>query len=344
MKKFIEKLVQLPDILLKQPAVKWVFLPFCLLILWLILSLTYSSYRSFTVLQYAHYENKTNIFFDKHLFIGNKLSGDFYANDNHLGIIAIRMGEIPKVQFESEDILLFRIKEKGTDHWLYTNFFRSGGMSSNDYYPFGFNEIDKSKDKEYIFELISERGNTKNAIHTKHSNPIYITKYKFSKKEIAGNPALFIYFMRNKIVTFITNYDLLLSSFVFFLPFLFYIIWILVPNNSIKWISKKYQKQINNKKIQEIIAYIFILYDVIFFEYINIGFMLGLLALWIGVIIVNKQKSDKSFKFALALFLISLLSIYFHLGVSYDKASDFAYFLLVIGVVQNVIEYKKLIH
>src|SRR6476646_8964957 len=101
-------------------VVNWIVIPAFLLLFWAILSLMYSSYKSFTVLQYAHYQDNRNDFFNKRLLRGKMLTGDFYAKENHLGIVAIRMGDIPKVGFENEDILTFRIKEKNTQKWLDT--------------------------------------------------------------------------------------------------------------------------------------------------------------------------------------------------------------------------------
>jgi len=340
----MEKIKKIITNLLKQSAVKWIVLPFSLLFFWLVLSLTLSSYRSFTVLQYPHYQNNINRFINRRLFKGDKLLGDFYAKNDHLGIVAIRMGDIPKVGYNDEDILVFRIKEKKSPVWTYTNFYRSGRFTSGDYYTFGFNKANNSKGKEYIFELESTKGNIKSAIQITNSNPIYLTKYKFSKSDIFGNSNLLTSFLKEKMVTFLTNLDLLLSSFIFFLPLLFYVVWVLLPKSSTSWTSKKFQKQINTKTIQTLLIYAFILYDVTFYEYINVGLMLGLLTLWVGVSLINKQKSSATFKLSFILFFISLISIYFHLAISYDKASAFAYFLLIIGLIQSIIEYKKSIH
>src|SRR5260221_7644956 len=318
--------------------VKWIIIPVFLLLFWVILSLMYSSYKSFTVLQYASYQDSKNDFFNKQLLQGQKLTGDFYAKENHLGIVAIRMGGVPKVDFEHEDILEFRIKEKNAKNWLDTNTYRSGGITSNEYYPFGFREISSSKGKEYIFEFVSIKGTKENAIQTKSANPIYVSKYKFPKSEVFGSTIIFTKFIKEKFITFVTNLDLLLSSLTFLLPLIFYSIWILIPRRGTQWLlvsSKRFKKQITGEDLITALASIFILFDITFNEFINIGFMIALLGFWIDLGIFNKQKSGASFALACIVFAISLASIYFHLNISFDKASAFGYLLLVIGLIQS---------
>jgi hypothetical protein len=315
--------------------IKWIVTPMLLLFLWLCLSLLYSSYKSFTVLQYAHYQDKKNDFFGKKILKDKTLTGSFYAKDNHLGIVAVRFGEVPRVDFENEDIIIFKIKEKGKREWLFQNKYRSGAFTSNDYYPFGFEEITNSKGKEYIFEISSKKGRTENSLETKNSDPIYLSKYKYSKSEIFSSFQSLAKFMKEKIITFMTNLNSVLSSIVFLLPFIFYISWI---STSKRWIKNR--NKIDNKKILAAFIAMLILFDIIFYEFINIGFMVGLLGLWVGVSMFNKFKSAVTFILSLSIILISLCGIYFHLKISIDKASTFAYFLMVIGFIQSIKEYK----
>ena len=110
--KLIKKLFKTLDNLISNKIIKWIIIPCILLLLWFSLSLTYSSYKSFTVLQYPQNQDKNNTFFEKKLLKGQKLIGKFEAKENNLGIVAVKFGNVPRVEFEKEDTIVFRIKEE----------------------------------------------------------------------------------------------------------------------------------------------------------------------------------------------------------------------------------------
>jgi len=315
---------------------KWFILPALLLILWISLSLLYSSYRSFTVLQYAHYLNKSDNFNTTKLLKGHKITGMFTALENHLGIIAVRFGDAPRTDYDKEDILDFKLKEYGSNNWLAFNKYRSGAIISGQYYPLGFNEIDKSRGEKYVFEISSERGNSENAITISLENPVYLTKYKFSKNEILSNVNSFTTFLFKKLITFFTNYEALFSSTVFLLPFIFYVLWVVFPVDSLI----KSDGKITGRKLFQAFVGILIFSDCLFYEFINSGFMLAIIGLWIFSLYINKSKSKITYVISFFLVVISVLSVYLNLNVSYDKTSAFAYLLLLIAFSQTVYEHR----
>ncbi len=357
MRKRLKKIIKITRPIsnfLSKGIIKWGVIPALLIFLWISLSLFFSSYRSFTVLQYAHNQDNDNEFYGRKLLKGQKLKGTFKARANYLGIIAVRFGDNPGQDFEKEDVILFRIKRKGSDAWIYQNKYRSGSFTSNQYFPFGFKEIEKSKGETYEFEIFSLNGNKESSLETKHTNPVYLSKYKFPKKEIFKDDVSIIKFISQKIITFITNYDSLLSSAVFLLPFIFYIISIFSVSLPLRKIIKsknilslplrkiiKSKNILSAKKLFAILVVILIFFDVIFYEFTTTGFTLGLLGLWIYTTYLNKFKSNVTLFFAFILIIISILSIYFELKISVDKISSFAYFLILIVFFQKIFEHKK---
>lgn len=316
---------------------KWVFVPLVLFMFWIVFSLTYSSYKSFTVLQYAHNQDSDNNFQKKRLFMNEKLTGRFKANENNLGIISIRIGDVPRVSFEDEDELIFRIKEHKGGHIIYESKYRSGSFNSRDYFPFGFVPINNSKGIEYDFEIISLKGTELNSIEIKNTNPIYISKYKFSKSEIFKNRESVINFLGKKSFTFINNFDALASSIVFLLPLIFYLIWIALPLSN--WIERK--GGVTRRRIFTLFSCLLIILEISFYEFAIIGFTLGFLGLWIFTIYINKLKSETTLYLSFLLLLLSLLSVYFKLDINVNKASSFAYYLFLIGFVQILLEHKN---
>lgn len=68
--------------------------------------------------------------------------------------------------------------------------------------------------------------------------------------------------------------------------------------------------------------------------------MLGFLGFWIYAIYLNKFKSKVTFTLAFIIISLSVFSIYFNWIISVNKASTFAYLLIIIGLLQNLLEYK----
>ena len=333
--KLTKKITRLALKIYSNKYVKWILIPGLLLLLWISLSLFYSSYRSFSVLQFGHDVDISNNFGERKLLKNEKIQGIFEAKENYLGIISVRFGDVQRVDFEDEDVIIFRIREVGKD-WLYENRYRTGSFVSNQYFPFGFKQIENSKGKVYEFELISLNGDVSNSVETKNTNPIYFSKYKFPKNEVLRDGDSFIKFMSKKLITFVTNYEALLSSFAFLIPFIFFMLWILFFEI---WVKSK--GIINGRNLFITFVSILIISEIIFYEFLINGFMLGFLALWIFSVYMCKLKSTTTFTLAFILIAISLLSIYFDLEISADKASTYAYFLIIVGFAQSIGEHKN---
>lgn len=327
--------------------IKWVLIPCLLLLLWVFFGVIYSSYKSFTVIQYPYYKDQNNNFSNEWLLKGKKISAAFVAKEDNLGIVELRLGNVPTVDYEVEDVITFKLKEKGDKAWLYENTYKSGAMDSNSFYPFGFEPIKDSKGKTYVFEIQSQNGTASNAIRTGRSNLAYFSKYKFTKDEVFSNNTDLLEFVYKKIFTFFTNIDALLSSSVFLLPFSFYIAWKSFgkkgPSRNALFSSSrsKIKGRVIERNLFTIIVLVLIFADIFFSEGLTNGFMLGLLGLWIINIYLTGVTSKVTFTLAFIIITLSVISIYFHWSIFIDKSSAFGYFLIVIGFVQSMVEIRK---
>lgn len=318
-------------------VIKWIIIPLGLVLLWLAASLFYNSYSSFTVLEFSHGREVFTDYDNSRLYRGNKLTGEFTARENNLGIVAIRFRNVPKVEFEDEDTLVFRIKEKGGNIWASENYFKSGIFANNQFSPFGFEVQSNSRGKIYEFELLSLKGNAHNAVFIKNGNQNFISKYKFEKEEIFKNINSVLIFSVLKFLSFITNYNLLLNSLFFLLPLLIYLLMALL---SFERLVKRI-RLFNFKKIVAPSVCIIILLDIAFSETINNGFVFGMLGLWIFSVYINKFSSKASYIFSSVLLILSLIVIYFNLPLSINKITTFAYLLLVIGFIYTFLELRR---
>jgi hypothetical protein len=308
----------------------------------------YTSYKSFTVIEYPHYENRNNNLIDKKLLKGKKLIGEFSAEENNLAIISLRFGRIPVVNFAKEDILTFKIKEKGQPNWISENRFRSGIMESYSFFPFGFEPIKDSENKTYVFEVTSLKGTPSNAVTTHRTNPIFISKYKYTKNEIVSSINSITKFLFVKIFTFLINFDALLSSSVFLIPFVFTLLSFVSGKRGFLGnvlFSSKQNKRVNTKIIERnlftVVVLSLIFFDLLFFENLITGLMLGLLGFWVINIYLNHLSSKATFILAFAILVISLVSMYLDWAILIAKSSAFAYFLVLIGFVQSVFESRR---
>ena len=98
--------------------------------------------------------------FDNHLFKNEKITGEFVADHNNLGIVMLRF-----VRFGGAvDTVTFRIKPAGEKKWHYENKYAAKQFQPDEYFTFGFPTLQDSKNKKYVFELESMNGKYDNSI------------------------------------------------------------------------------------------------------------------------------------------------------------------------------------
>lgn len=130
---------------------------------------------------------------------------------------------------DSEDVLIFRIKEKGSNSWYYQAKYNTDQFLPHRLFPFGFPEISNSSGKTYEFELESLKGVSGRGISLDKQNPVFIAKSIFSKNELLSNRRLLTYFVVRKFCV-LAPY-LYLFLFAFSPNIVFYILFYLPPQN-----------------------------------------------------------------------------------------------------------------
>ena len=228
-------------------------IPMLLIAVWGVFTLLYiTSYdKSFLLLSYNHSKDNFNQLTHNKLLAGNKISGEFTASEDNLGIVSLRFTLFSRVPFKNEDLLAFRIKEKGDTKWYYQSNYRSGIIYDVPLFPFGFPKIADSKGKQYVFELQSLKGNAQNSIALSKREPILISKYETSKQFLLADKKELLYFTLKKFNALKTT-EVLFVSFIFLLPLIIYFLLLTPPGERLsdkfnKYLSKFIPKGLNRK-------------------------------------------------------------------------------------------------
>lgn len=307
-------------------------IPFLLISFWVIASLMFNNKISFSVLLYKQSSNDIKIVTSETLLKGEKITGEFKAKENYLGLIILRFNKYVKHDFNSEDVLVFRLKEKGNRKWYHINNYRSGLLENNLLFPFGFSIINNSKNKIYQFEIESLLGNETNAARVNKKDLNLLTGYQFPKNEITSSKKSALKFLVKKTFTSLINIDFLLSSLVYLLPFIIYVfIYILSP-----W----WKKNKNLRHTILIFTFFLILFDIFFIKEFYLGVLLTLIIIWIYFILKNKLNSKINFILVFILILLWSLLILLKINDFQNKINIWTYALLVIGLAQAILEEK----
>lgn len=294
--------------------------------LWWGSSLLLSKQISFSVINYSHdfggYKTES-------LLKGDKIKGEFRAKDTFLGIVYLRFNDFVKVDYNEEDVLSFKIKEKGQEDWYYYNNYRTGQFKNSLLFPFGFPVIFDSKNKVYVFEIESLAGNGHNSVQLNSSRAL-LSGHQYSKAEIQGSKIRLVNYLFKKSFYSIQSLDFILSSLVFALPLLFYILWLIV--------IRKY------KKAQLILALsvpILIFIDIFLLKTVYVGLLFGLLGIWLLSIKLNKLGPKVSFLVAVFLVIVWAGLTTFGIHTFSNKLNVWTYAFLVIGFAQLILEERK---
>jgi len=305
-------------------------IPLVLLIFFVLCTVFLNKQISFSVLLYGH-DNKSIITKPSgKLLKGEKITGEFTAKENYLGIVIVRFNPYIKPDYRGEDVLLFGLKEKGGKDWYYYNAYRSGSIESQQLFPFGFPVITFSKDKVYDFQIESIAGNEVNSVELSNSNPVLLTAYKLPRVEIVGSKLRLISYLIKKSINSLTSLDILFSSILYLLPFLFYIFWLFFLRKT---------QLVRRFLAFTVIALIFL--NIFLLSQFFIGILVGLIIAWIVTIWIYGLESSVSFVFALILIFIWVLLILLQISVFIYELNIWSFTLLTIGTIQLSFEEKR---
>ncbi len=199
-----------------------------LLGLWVLLTILYvvNFDTSFSIWSYNHQSTDIKNLNYNLIYKGETFKGEFMAQDNNLGIVSLRFQTYIRPPYSLEDQYLFKIKESGAKNWYYQNTYRNGLIYDVPLFPFGFPQIPDSKGKTYDFEITALNTNSVNALSISTRYPVLQSKYKYSGPELLHNKKELISFLVIKFSNAFKTPDVIFTSFIYFLPFLFYLIWI----------------------------------------------------------------------------------------------------------------------
>lgn len=331
----------------------WIVVPILLFSIWLVGSLFSNPLGGFTTLLYPH-SNKEYIFLPKNnlLLKGEKVVGQFKSQEDNLGIITVHVSRSLSTQQDEPLYLKFQIKEKQAQNWYYENVYNVGSLREDDSFVFGFPKILNSKDKIYQFELLSLNGDKANAVAITQGYDSFVTRYIYSKKEISEKK-LFTVMPYKKLVSIISYPQVLLSSLIFMLPLVFYLLFVslYLSRHIALFLSKHIKKRINsdiasaietNSFIQNYLKKSFlgsftitlIVADIFLIQSIYYGIALGLFGFWTVAIVKDKLSSKITLAFSLLWLLLSEVFILQSSVPQENKSAMWAYFFLLIAVVQ----------
>lgn len=315
--------------------VKWIGVPILLLLLWLTLSLIFHPFESFSLIGYGHDMDAIRVSAER-LTKGEKLVGQFVAKENNLGIITIHLAGGKVHNSEFEDYLIFRIKEKNSLHWHYESLNKIGLVKEQFFFTFGFPLIENARGKEYIFEIISTKGNRENTVSIEKRNPFFFSKYKFTVNGLLNNPSELTKFVFNKVNSFLHNKDSLIATSIYFLPFFFYMTWHITSI-----LFSKFRNYLFDNSFFVFTILFFIMYDIVFINISIASIVVGLVGFWLMLVYRRKYESSVSFKISFALFFLGVILIQLKAPIiMVEKASDWTFAFFAIGTLLITRELK----
>lgn len=319
--------------------------------------------QSVLIMSFSHNTNDFTQINHEKLMKGQKISGEFVAKDDNLGIVSLRFKSFQRVSYKQEDKLIFRLKEKGAKDWYYKNQYRSGFIYDMPFLPFGFPIIKDSFGKTYVFELESLNGNAVNGVALSSREPILASKYATDRNDILHNPAKLVSFAFKKYFNSFQTIDIAYSSLIFALPFLFYIYWISPLRKKIikpylSSVEKKYTSFLRRRfgkhsKYFEKIYYIvsrnyyiiflilFILIDVIFLQIYNDLLYIVVGVIWFVMMKINNIDSEKTFLIGLGILIFAPIYLQLNITNVAEKAGAWAFILFVVGLIQALYDLRR---
>lgn len=306
-------------------------IPLLLFIFWIFSSLIFNNRTSFSVLEYGSNNVVLHGKTYGKLYKDDKISGEFIANENNLGMVMIRFNDFVLPDYRGEDILSFKLKTKGSKDWYYINNYRTGLLKRQLLFPFGFPVITDSKGKEYEFELQSLYGNSSNAVELSKNTPVIKTIYQFPRKEIAGSKLRFLKFLPVKVFNSFSDMDFLLSSITYLAPFILYVLLIILFN----------EKSILGKKLFIFLLTVFILIDILLLREVYSGIFAVLFFIYLISIKTNKIRANTTLSISATLITIWIILVSLGSNNFTLKLNVWVYTFLVTGIFQLFFELKK---
>lgn len=256
----------------------------------------------------------------KQLESGRRLVSEFKAKENNLGMILLGINVYSN---NENDLLSFKIREKTSNQWQYTNSYNARLISGDNLFPIGFPVIKNSKGKQYLIEL--DAG--KNDIDL--NNKGFITGYKFTKADILSDKTLLFAIVARKVLLNFENSNFFLSNIIYLTPLFLYVLIFL---------SSPYWKSINFRKLIVLILGLFIIQDIFLIPDQSLGILLILFFTWIYVLFKMKIHSKYAFVLFFIITVIWIIFTYLNIRQFENKLNIWAYLFLLSGVFKVYLE------
>lgn len=330
-----------------------------LILLWIVLTVfnIFNYNLSLSVISYTHSKDNFYNFTTKRIFAGDKISGEFQAEEDYLGIVSVGFSTFEEVSYSDQDVLVFRIKEKGADKWYYENTYRSGLIYEVPFLPFGFPIIENSMNKTYVFEIESLRGNSLNAVTINPWGPTLVSRYQIPEEKLLDDRQYLLSFFVKKIMVSLENRDVVFYSLIYLLPLIFYLV-VLYPSKFLPGLEKpinrisyrghnlyspairRFVRQ-NSRYFLILVPIPIVLFDIIFTKSSNDIIFIVVGALWFVVLFSYKITYRFSLIVGLVFLIISFFLLYFSLSAISEMSAAWAYIFFVVGTIQMIFELRN---
>lgn len=306
--------------------IKYIFSVVLLVSFWIGMGIVFNPYASITIITTPHPRTELTKWNDKELLKDNYIAGSFVASQDNLGIVAFRFNTYHRI---NNDYVIFRIKENGTKSWYYSNRYKVDQFQPDDLFTFGFPIIQTSKNKKFDFIIQSVAGEKNNAVAVSAVDPVFVTKYQFSKFLILHNVKYGINFLILKILSSVFDSNFYPFSFLFLIPLVIYLFHQVFP------ISVKVQKKV-----------LFILISLLVFEYLcasdsfGIWVEFSIVTIWLILLISYNLNLRYAFLVAALLLFLTPLLLILGQGIIAERLAMISYLFVLLGVL-GIFTYRK---
>lgn len=232
------------------------------------------------------------------------------AHDN-LGQIAVRFQTHLRI---NDDELIFRIRSSDSKNWDYTSTIKTDQFQPDQLFPFGFPIYPDSKNQTYIWEIESVRGDQQNFVSISKTKPVIVSRYQFSKTEMAQDEKKLAVFIINKFLNVIQDPDSLLNLILWGSPLFIFLI------------ATSTKKIYKNFLFVAIIPFTILIIDSLYVTTNHDLVTLLLFCFWLAIFF--HYRPPRTYLVGLSLFSLVLSLILNLLGNDKQSGKSFIWFLL----------------
>jgi hypothetical protein len=162
----------------------------------------------------------------------NVIKGEIQGYFDYLGIIYLRVVPTEALLFSNSKVI-FKIREKSQHKWFHINEYKASYLYYNPFFPFGFPEIINSKNRTFEFEIsMKDKSEDENLLIIQKKQPLIKTIHLYPIKVLLSNPDLLFRFIFKKLFIDINLNYVLNRAIFFYMPFILYITWLILPGKS----------------------------------------------------------------------------------------------------------------